>query len=53
MTTVADDGHGSPRYVIRTIRPGTPRTVVFETGSTVRLKKALEIKGVRGLSLAG
>ena len=53
VTTAADDGQGSLRDAIRTIKPGTPRTVVFETGGTVRLKKALEIKGVRGLTLAG
>ena len=53
VTTLADDGPGSLRDAIRTKQADVPRTVVFDVGGTIRLKKRLRIEKVAGLTLAG
>ena len=53
VTNLEDSGTGSLREAIRTIKPKVPRTVIFDVGGTIRLKKELRIEGVNGLTLAG
>lgn len=53
VTSLADDGPGSLREGIRSIRPGTPRTIVFGVSGTIRLRKELRVQGVQGLTIAG
>ena len=53
VTTLDDDGPGSLRDAIRTKKRDVPRTVVFDVGGTIRLKKRLRIEGAAGLTLAG
>ncbi|MEY4187850.1 MAG: hypothetical protein RIT02_2884 [Planctomycetota bacterium] len=53
VTTLNDSGDGSLREAIRTKKANVPRTVVFDIGGTIRLKKRLQIEGVHGLTLAG
>lgn len=53
VTNLDDGGEGSLRDAIRTKKAGVPRTVVFEVGGTIRLKKELRIENVNGLTLAG
>ena len=48
-----DSGEGSLRDAIGSKKAGTPRTVVFDIGGTIQLKKELRIEGVRDLTLAG
>jgi hypothetical protein len=53
VTNLENSGTGSLREAIRTIKPKVPRTVIFDVGGTIRLKKELRIEGVNGLTLAG
>lgn len=53
VTNLADSGEGSLRAAILTQQTGVPRTVVFDVGGTIRLKKELRIEGASGLTLAG
>jgi hypothetical protein len=53
VTNLNDSGEGSLREAIRTKQADVPRTVVFDVGGTIRLKKPLKIEGVQGLTLAG
>ena len=53
VTNLEDSGEGSLRDAIKTKKPEVPRTVVFDVGGTIRLKKELRIEGVNGLTLAG
>ena len=53
VTTLDDDGPGGLRQAIKTKRPDVPRTVVFDVGGTIRLRKELRLEDVRGLTLAG
>lgn len=53
VTSLADDGTGSLRDGLRTIRRGTPRTIVFRVSGTINLKKELRVDGVAGLTIAG
>ena len=53
VTTLDDDGPGSLRDAIRTKKADVPRTVVFDVGGTIRLKKQLRIERAAGLTLAG
>ncbi len=53
VTNVDDSGEGSLRDAIKTKKAETPRTIVFDLGGTIKLKKPLRIENVRGLTLAG
>lgn len=53
VTNLNDSGEGSLRDAIKTKKSGVPRTVVFEVGGTIRLKKELRLENVNGLTLAG
>jgi len=53
VTTLDDDGPGSLREAIASKHPAVPRTVVFDIGGTIKLKKPLRIERVSGLTLAG
>lgn len=53
VTNLNDTGEGSLREAIRSKKPEVPRTVVFEVGGTIRLKKELRVENVSGLTLAG
>ena len=53
VTNIDDSGEDSLRDAINTKKADVPRTVVFDVGSTIVLKKELRIKGVKGLTLAG
>lgn len=53
VTNLDDSGEGSLRDAVRTKKADVPRTVVFEVGGTIRLKKELRIENVNGLTLAG
>ncbi len=53
VTSLEDDGPGSLREGLRTIRRGTPRTIVFRVSGTIHLRKELRIEGVSGLTIAG
>jgi len=53
VTNVDDSGEGSLRDAIKTKKAETPRTIVFNVGGTIKLKKPLRIENVRGLTLAG
>ena len=53
VTNLEDSGEGSLREALATKKNDVPRTVVFDVGGTIRLKKPLKIEGVKGLTLAG
>lgn len=53
VTNLDDSGKGSLRDAIKTKKAEVPRTVVFDVGGTIPLKKELRIEGVNGLTLAG
>lgn len=53
VTNLNDSGEGSLRDAIATKNADVPRTVVFDVGGTIQLKKELRIEGVNGLTLAG
>jgi len=53
VTNLDDSGEGSLREAIRSKNHDVPRTVVFEVGGTIRLKKELRVENVSGLTLAG
>jgi hypothetical protein len=53
VTTLNDSGAGSLRDAFKTKKADVPRTVVFDVGGTIKLKKELRIEGVKGLTLAG
>jgi SpoVK/Ycf46/Vps4 family AAA+-type ATPase len=53
VTTLDDSGPGSLREAIASKHPSVPRTVVFDIGGTITLKKPLRIERVTGLTLAG
>lgn len=53
VTNLDDSGKGSLREALRTKQADVPRTVVFDVGGTIKLKKKLRIEGVTGLTLAG
>jgi hypothetical protein len=53
VTNLNDSGEGSLRDAIKTKKADTPRTIVFEVGGTIKLKKPLRIENVSGLTLAG
>lgn len=53
VTNLDDSGEGSLRDAIKTKKADVPRTVVFDVGGTIVLKKELRIEGVKGLTLAG
>ncbi len=53
VTNLNDSGEGSLRDAIKTKKTDTPRTIVFEVGGTIKLKKPLRIENVSGLTLAG
>ena len=53
VTNLDDSGEGSLREAIKTKKADVPRTVVFDVGGTIPLKKELRIEGVKGLTLAG
>jgi hypothetical protein len=53
VTNLEDSGEGSLRDAIKTKKADVPRTVVFDVGGTIVLKKELRIEGVKGLTLAG
>ncbi len=53
VTNLDDSGEGSLRDAIKTKKADVPRTVVFDLGGTIQLKKELRIEGVKGLTLAG
>jgi len=53
VTTLDDSGPGSLRDAIKTKQADLPRTVVFDIGGAIKLKKPLRIENVAGLTLAG
>jgi hypothetical protein len=53
VTNLNDSGEGSLRDAIKTKKADVPRTVVFDVGGTISLKKELRIESVKGLTLAG
>ena len=53
VTSLEDSGEGSLRDAIKTKKADTPRTIVFEVGGTIKLKKPLRIENLSGLTLAG
>lgn len=53
VTNLDDSGEGSLRDAIKTKKADVPRTVVFDVGGTISLKKELRIESVKGLTLAG
>ena len=53
VTNLEDSGEGSLRDAIKSKKPEVPRTVVFDVGGTIKLKKELRIEGIKGLTLAG
>jgi hypothetical protein len=53
VANLEDSGVGSLRDAIKTKKAGVPRTVVFDVGGTIKLKKELRMEGVKGLTLAG
>lgn len=53
VTNLNDSGEGSLRDALKTKKADTPRTVVFDVGGTIKLKKELRIENVSGLTLAG
>ncbi|MFM7605073.1 MAG: polysaccharide lyase family 1 protein, partial [Prosthecobacter sp.] len=53
VTNLNDSGAGSLRDAIKTKKADVPRTVVFDVGGTIVLKKELRVEGVKGLTLAG
>ena len=53
VTNLNDSGPGSLREAIRTKQADRPRTVVFDVGGTIQLRKELRIDSVAGLTLAG
>lgn len=53
VTNLNDSGEGSLRDAIKTKKADVPRTVVFDVGGTIQLKKELRIEKVKGLTLAG
>ena len=53
VTNLDDSGEGSLRDAIKTKKADVPRTVVFDVGGTIQLKKPLRIEDVKGLTLAG
>ncbi len=53
VTNLDDGGEGSLRDAIQTKKADVPRTVVFDVGGTIVLKKELRVEGVKGLTLAG
>lgn len=53
VTNLNDSGEGSLRDAIKTKKTDVPRTVVFDVGGTIKLKKAIKIENVSCLTLAG
>ncbi len=53
VTNLNDSGTGSLREAIRSKKADVPRTVVFDVGGTIVLKKELRVEGVNRLTLAG
>lgn len=53
VTNLNDSGKGSLRDSIQSKKAKVPRTVVFDVGGTIKLKKELRVEGVHGLTLAG
>lgn len=53
VTNLNDSGEGSLRDAIKTKKADVPRTVIFDVGGTIKLKKELRIEGVDRLTLAG
>lgn len=53
VTNLDDSGEGSLRDATKTKKADVPRTVVFDVGGTIVLKKELRVGGVKGLTLAG
>ena len=53
VTSLDDSGPGTLREGIASIKPGTPRTIVFDVSGNISLKKDLRIENVNGLTIAG
>ncbi|MBX7207270.1 MAG: hypothetical protein K1X78_03070 [Verrucomicrobiaceae bacterium] len=53
VTSLDDSGRGTLREGIKTIKAGTPRTIVFDVSGNISLKKDLRIEAVNGLTIAG
>jgi hypothetical protein len=53
VTNLEDSGPGSLREGIKSIKAGTPRTIVFDVSGNIPLKKDMRIEGVDGLTIAG
>lgn len=53
VTNLEDSGEGSLRDAIKSKKADVPRTVVFDVGGTIQLKKPLKIESVKNLTLAG
>ena len=51
VTTLADSGPGSLREGVTNLK--RPRTIVFDVGGTIALKKELRIEHATGLTIAG
>ena len=53
VTSLDDSGPGTLRDGIKSIKSGTPRTIVFDVSGNISLKKDLRIEKANGLTIAG
>ncbi len=53
VTSLDDSGPGTLREGIKSIKAGTPRTIVFDVSGNISLKKDLRIENINGLTIAG